>query len=46
MKRKANIRIINKNTGRENKLLTYKFMKAMDSYDNIALPENFKISIG
>ncbi|WP_405169426.1 hypothetical protein [Paenibacillus sp. FSL H3-0286] len=45
MYRKVNIRIINKATGRESKSLTYKFLKAIDNYDNIAMPENFKIVV-
>jgi hypothetical protein len=45
MSRKVNIRIIDKFTGRESKRLTYKFMAAINNYDNITLPENFKIAI-
>lgn len=45
MKHKVNIRIIDKNTGRENKLFTNKFMKAIDTYEIIPLPGNFKISV-
>lgn len=45
MNRKVSIRIINKFTGRESKRLTYKFMAAINDYDNITLPEKFKIAI-
>lgn len=46
MKRKVNIRIIDKQTGRENTNLTYKFMKAINNYENMQLPEKFKITAG
>lgn len=45
MNRRVDIRIIDKLTGRESKKLTYKFMTAMNSYDNISLPEKFRIVI-
>ena len=31
--RKANIQIINKKTGKENKALTHKFMKSINTYE-------------
>lgn len=45
MKHKTNIRIINKYTGKESKALTYKLMKAVNNYENIQLPEKFRISV-
>lgn len=41
----ANIKIVNKQTGKENRHLTYSFMKATDNDLKITLPEKFKISI-
>ncbi len=41
----ANIKIINKQTGRENRHLTYNFMKAINNNIKITLPEKFKIRI-
>ncbi|MDP9675343.1 hypothetical protein J2W97_001326 [Paenibacillus jamilae] len=41
----ASIKIINKQTGRENRHLTHNFMKAIDNNLKITLPEKFKISI-
>lgn len=45
MNRKVSIRIINKTTGRESKAQTFKFLKAIDTYDKIDIPVNCKISI-
>lgn len=45
MKREANIKIVNKQTGKENRYLTYSFMKAINNDLKITLPGKFKISI-
>jgi hypothetical protein len=45
MSRKVNIKVINKLTGRESKAMTFKFLKAIDNYDDISMPENFRISV-
>ncbi len=42
----VNIKIVNKQTGRENRYLTYSFMKAINNNNiKITLPEKFKIRI-
>lgn len=41
----ASIKVINKQTGRENRHLTYNLMKEIDKNLKITLPEKFRISI-
>ncbi|MBT2759966.1 hypothetical protein [Paenibacillus sp. ISL-20] len=45
MTHKANIQIINKKTGKENKALTHKFLKSINTYEKFEFPNHYKISI-